>query len=238
MLIPAAALSLIGLAAASPLGERQVVPNYPSKSTSKGFHLVVNVTDPSKDFESPVHNTYVSSIHVGAGLALVGQSTGTGYGRIFYQNGTVDEQRYSQSNILSDSGTPPFPSGLKLVKDPNSQTVSTAHLDGGPGQSGIGITRFPEPYAFLDPETWVACNESQPYYGGKYFVILKQAETTIGDDGSINRNIPDGCAPVRLVPECTNLNDLPAGSTSSHEYALDSECYPDVKSLDWTQYGP
>ncbi|KJK80656.1 hypothetical protein H634G_03805 [Metarhizium anisopliae BRIP 53293] len=219
MLIPAAALSLIGLAAASPLGERQVVPNYPSKSTSKGFHLVVNVTDPSKDLEPPVQNTYVTSIHVGAGLALVGQSAGTGYGRIFYQNGTVDEQRNSQSNVLSDSGTPPFPSGLKLVKDSDSQTVSTAHLDGGAGQSGIGITHFPEPYAFLYPETW-------------------QAETTIGDDGSINRNIPDGCAPVRLVPECTELNNLPAGSTSSHEYALDSECYPDVKSLDWTQYGP
>ncbi|OAQ64731.1 hypothetical protein VFPPC_05966 [Pochonia chlamydosporia 170] len=238
MLVSAATLGLIGLAVASPLGERQVVPNYPPKSTSKGFHLVVNVTDLSKDFQPPIQNTYVSSIHVGAGLALVGQSSGADYARIFYQNGTVSEQRYGQSNVLSDSGTPPFPSGLKLVKDPNSETVSTAHLDGGAGQSGIGISRFPEPYAFLYPETWVACNESQPYYQGQYFVILKQAETTVGSDGSINRNVPDGCAPVRLVPECTKLNDLPAGSISSHEYALDSECYPDVKSLDWTKYGP
>ncbi|KAG8422230.1 hypothetical protein J3459_010570 [Metarhizium acridum] len=196
------------------------------------------VTDPSKDFQPPVHNTYVSSIHVGAGLAHVGQSAGTGSGRIFYQNGTVAEQRYSQSNVLSDGGAPLFPSGLKLVKDPNSQTVSTAHLDAGPGLAGIGITRFPVPYAFLYPETWVACNESLPYYRDTYFVILKQAEATIGNDGLIHRNIPDGCAPVRLVPECTQLNDLPAGSISSHEYALDSECYPDVKSLDWTQYGP
>lgn len=238
MLVSAAALSLIGLAAASPLGERQVIPNYPPKSTSKGFHLVVNVTDPSKDFHPPIQNTYVTSIHVGAGLALVGQNAGTEYGRIFYQNGTVAEKRYSQSNVLSDSGTPPFPSGLKLTKDPNSETVSTAHLDGGSGDAGIGITRFPEPYAFLYPETWVACNETLQYYQNQYFIILKQAQTTVGEDGSINRNIPEGCAPVRLVPECTELNSLPAGSISSHEYALDSECYPDVKSLDWTKYGP
>jgi hypothetical protein len=77
-----------------------------------------------------------------------------------------------------------------------------------------------------------------PYYQGKYFVILKQAQTTIGDDGHVDRNIPDGCAPVRLVPECTQLNDLPSGSISSHDHALDSRCYADVKSLDWTQYGP
>ncbi|KHO01429.1 uncharacterized protein MAM_00430 [Metarhizium album ARSEF 1941] len=239
LILAAASLTLIGLSAASPLGERQqVVPNYPSKSASKGFRLVVNVTDPSTDFQPPIQNTYVSSIHVGAGLALVGQGPDAARGRIFYQNGTVTQQRYSQSNVLSDSGTPPFPSGLKLVKDPDSETLSTAHLDGGPGQAGIGITRFPEPYAFLYPETWVACNESLRYYQGQYFVIFKQANTTIGDDASINPNVPDGCIAVRLVPECTQLNDLPAGAIASHEHALDSECYPDVKSLDWAQYGP
>ncbi|KAK2590638.1 hypothetical protein QQS21_011685 [Conoideocrella luteorostrata] len=238
MHLSAAALGLVGLAAASPLGERQVVPHYPTTSTSKGFHLVVNVTDPSKDFNPPIQNTYITSIHVGPPLGLVGQVQSADRARVFYQNGTAEELRYSKSNVLSDGGSPPFPWGIKLFKDPNSDVVSTAHIDGGKGDAGIGLTGFPNPYTFLYPETWVACNESLPYYGGKHFIIFKQAQTTVGKDGSINKNVPDGCAPVRLLPECTKLNDLPKGSQSSHEFARDSQCYPDVKSLVWSEYGP
>jgi len=45
-------------------------------------------------------------------------------------------------------------------------------------------------------------------------------------------------APVRLLPECTPLNDLPAGSSSSHEFAIEDRCYKDVKSIKWSEYGP
>ncbi|KZZ98368.1 hypothetical protein AAL_02886 [Moelleriella libera RCEF 2490] len=238
MQITAAALSLVGLAAASPLAQRQVVPNYPSTQVSKAFHLVVNVTDLAKDFSPSIQNTYVSSIHVGAGLALVGTTSGPSKGRIFYQNGTLEEQRYSKSNVLTDSGTPPFPSGLRLLLDPDSQYVSTAEIDGGSGDAGIGITSFPEPYAFLYPETWAACKEALPYYQGREYIIIKQAKTSVDQSGTINKNIPEGCAPVRLVPECTALNELPEGSLANHDHALDVKCYPDVRSLDWTKYGP
>ncbi|POR36790.1 Uncharacterized protein TPAR_03046 [Tolypocladium paradoxum] len=238
MIASALTLGLIGLAAASPVADRPVVPHYPDTSESKAFHLVINVTDRCKDFNPPIQNTYIASIHTGAGLALVGNLADEGYARIFYQNGTAQEQRSGGITTISDSGTPPFPSGFKLVKDPGSETVSTAHLDGGLGSKGVGITTFPEPYAFLMPETYAACNESLPYYHGKHFIIIKQAQLTVDENGGIHHNIPEGCAPVRLLPECTTLNDLPKGSYSSHEFVIEARCYKDVKSIKWSEYGP
>ncbi|PNY23894.1 Uncharacterized protein TCAP_06164 [Tolypocladium capitatum] len=231
-------VGLAGLAAASPVPDLPVVPRYPGTALSKGFHLVINVTDDCKDLHPSIQNTYVTSIHTGAGLALVGNSPQPQYARIFYQNGTAEEKRFGAVTTISDSGTPPFPSGLKLVKDPASETVSTAHLDAGLGSEGVGIAAFPEPYAFLTPETYAACNESLPYYQGRYFVIIKQVKLTVGENGRVNRNIPEGCAPVRLLPECTHLNDLPKGSYSSHEFAIEDRCYKDVKSIKWGGYGP
>lgn len=229
---------LLGLAAASPILTRDVVPNYPSKDTSKGFNLVVNLTDPSADFSPSIKNAFIASIHTGAGQALVGITSDVTRSRIFYQNGTVEENRYGQSNVLSDGGTPPTPQGFQLTKDDGSETLSTATMNFGPGTPGIALSRFPEPYSFLIPETFVACNTSLAYYGGQYFITIKQAQTTVSEDGEIQRNIPEGCAAIRLVPQCATLNELPPDAYASHEFALDSFCYNNVAALDWKQYGP
>ncbi|TWU72240.1 hypothetical protein ED733_000307 [Metarhizium rileyi] len=238
MLVSVATLGLIGLATASPLGDGEAVPNYPPIFGSKAFRLVINVTDRSNDLIPSIQNTYVSSIHVGAGLAILGKSADIKKGRIFYQNGTMIEYQTYLSNVLSDSGTPPFPSGITLVRDLGTKTVSTGHLDGGAGDAGIGITRFPEPYAYLYPETWVACPEAQPYYHEDVFVVLKRMAPYLKEDGNIRTIIPKGCAPVRLIPECTELAELDAGSIINHNHVLFSMCYNDVKSLNWTEYGP
>ncbi|KAI9149381.1 hypothetical protein HJFPF1_11433 [Paramyrothecium foliicola] len=231
-------LGLLGLAAASPLGKREVGPNYPPKGSSKGFNLVLNVTDLSADFSPSIQNAYVASIHTGAGQALVGIISDIDSARVFYQNGTATENSNGESNILSDGGTPPAPQGLQLALDKGSETVATATMNYGPGTAGLRLSRLPEPYAFLVPETFVACNTSLAYYSGKYFITIKHAETTVDETGTIKKNIPEGCAPVRLVPQCATLDDLPAGSLASHEFALDSPCYSNVAALDWKSYGP
>lgn len=227
---------LAGLATASPLVPRQTVPNYPSTSTSKGFHLVVNVTDPATDFSPPINNYYVNGIHIGPPFALLGVTPEPG--RIFYQNGTFQEIYYAQSTIISDAAIPPSPFGLSLQPDADSDVVSTGHLDGGPGTPGVGLSRFPEPYVFLRPETFIACNESIPYYQGQHFVIIKHAPVTVDEDGTIEYNVPAECIAVRLLPECTELNELPDDAYSSHEFAADSQCYDDVSELVWSDYGP
>ncbi|PHH81231.1 hypothetical protein CDD82_1208 [Ophiocordyceps australis] len=236
--LAAVTLGLVGLSAQSAITLRQVTPRYPSTSQSDAFRLVINLTDPSRDFSPSVQNTYVASIHVGAGLALVGNVDSTPNARIFYQNGTAEQRRDGHSTVITDSGTPPFPSGLRLTKDGPDAKVSTAHLDAGQGTPGIRLSNFPEPYVFLNPETWLACNQSLAYYQGQYFIILKQAQTSVGQDGYANPNIPQNCVPVRLVPECTQLNSLPPGSYSSHEFAVNDRCYDDVSSIDWSEYGP
>ncbi|KND87161.1 hypothetical protein TOPH_08207 [Tolypocladium ophioglossoides CBS 100239] len=232
-------LSLLGIAAASPLVGRQSSdhgPRFPQQSTSKGFYLVVNVTDPSRDFTPSIQNNYINSIHVGAGLALVGAGSAANNPRVFYQNGTASEVHYRQGTVISDGGLPPAPYGVSLPAGEGSGEVSTVHLNGGPGTKGIGLTRVPEPYAFLYPETYAVCNESVAYYRGKHFLILKHIKTTPRPDGTVEHNVPKECAPVRLFPECTELNKLPSGAISSHEFAQESGCYNNVSSIDWKTY--
>lgn len=226
---------MAALTSASPLAVRQVVPNYPATSVSKGFHLILNVTDPSTDLDPPVNNKFITSIHVGAGQNLVGVSDTPG--RIFYQNGTAEEIRYGQSTVITDGATPPSPFGFSLSPDDGSNVLSTARLDGGDGTKGVGLSRFPEPYVFLTPETYLACNEFVQYYQTE-LVIVRQADITVDENGSINYNIPANCAAVRLLPECTELNELPEEAYSSHEFAADSKCYEDVSSIIWSEYGP
>lgn len=150
-----AVVAVAGLAAVSARDAPQ--------ASSDEFRLVVNVTDRGRDWAVPVHNTYVASIHVGAGLALVGNTDRVDSARVFYQNGTADERRAGAQTVVTDGGTPPFPSGLRLVRDAADATVSTARLDAGPGSRGVGLSAPPEPLVFLGPETWLACNQSIPY---------------------------------------------------------------------------
>ncbi|KAK7430316.1 hypothetical protein QQZ08_003064 [Neonectria magnoliae] len=227
-------LGLLGLTTASPVPAAAAKPKYPVEETAKGFKLSVNVTDPSRDFHPSIQNSFVTSIHTGAGLALVGVIEKGG--RVFYQNGTAKEHREGRATVITDGGTPLTPSGLKLTKDSKSKTLSSAHLDFGLGTPGVQLSST-KAYSFLLPETYVACNESLAYYRGEYFITIKQAKITKHSDGSVNRNIPKHCVPVRLVPECAELETLPKGSYSSHKYALDSQCYNDVSKIKWSKYG-
>lgn len=235
MLVSAAVLGLAGVAAASPVA---IVPNYPPHELSTGFRLVVNVTDKTLDFHPSIQGFYLNSIHVGAGLNNVGIGAKSDNSNIYYQNGTAAEYRYHASTLITDEATPLSPFGLSLAKDAGSDAVSTAYVNGGPGTAGVGLSQFPEGFLFLEPETFLVCNESLAYYQGTHFLIVKQAATTISSTGQVEKNIPAGCAPVRLLPECAELEPLPAGSYASHEFAIDSECYPDVSAINWSLYGP
>ncbi len=237
MIAPIAALGLAGLAAAAPTSTTG--PLYPPTSSSNAFNLVLNVTDPARDLNPPVHGTFVTSIHVGPPFNYVGQSSDAHAARLFYVNGTAADVRYGQSTTVSDGGTPPFPQVLSLVQDAGSETLSTLFLNAGNGGAGnyrTGLAGFPNPIPELYPTTYVACTEPLAYYGGKEFVIIKQAQTTVGADGQIEHNIPEGCAPLSLLPQCATLNELPAGSLSSHDLAAETRCYEDVNSIDWPKY--
>lgn len=209
---------------------------FPDTVQSKGFHPVVNVTDLSQDFKPSTHNTYISSIHVGPPLNLLGNTNGIKNARAFYTKGTYNGHPAPQDlTTVSDGGTPATPYGISL-KPNDEENVSLAHLDAGPGDATVALSLFAEPYSYLSPETFVACKEPLAYYGGKEFVIFKQARTTITEDGGNDYNIPKGCVPVRFLPEATKLNTLPPGSIASHDLALESRVYKNVKSIKWSKY--
>jgi hypothetical protein len=228
--IVAGLAAMATLTSASPVQRGPIIPNYPTPSHSQGFHFVVNVTNPELDFNPPINGYYLNSIHDGAGLNLIGVTEDPG--RVFYQNGTIEEWRYGRSTIISDGGIPAAPYGIALIPDDETEEPQsyTARLDVGKSTTGIVLSRFPEPYVFALPEQYVACDEALEYYQGRHFVILKRIPHLT--------EVPDNCVAIRLLPQCTELNELPEGSFSSHEFALDSACYDDVSSLNWSQYGP
>ncbi|KAG5983906.1 hypothetical protein E4U55_006818 [Claviceps digitariae] len=227
-----ALLSVSGLALASPLIASR--DNAPPTLTSQAFNLVVNVTDPSRDFSPSIQGKYINSIHVGAGESLLGLGNAEDHARIFYINGSAIDFHFAHSTVISDTGTPPAPWGISLTQDKDSDIAHTAHLNVGSGDKGIGLTRFPVPFTFLYPETYAICNESIPYYHGLQFLIVKQFQLGL----KTFKDIPPNCVPVRLFPECTKLNALPDGSFSNHQWAYKTSCYAKVTDINWTKYPP
>ncbi|KAK8043048.1 hypothetical protein PG994_013531 [Apiospora phragmitis] len=240
MLSAVLSLNALGLAAAAPLESRQVVPHYPPTQQSKGFHLIANLTDPSQDFTPPVNSWQLSGIHVGAGLndAVLAASKG----QLFYQNGTAEQTRYNQAHTLSDGGTPLFPWGIAV--DDQADTEGVLHgisINAGSGQVGIQLAQFPEHYPILRtpaPGTYVACNQTEPYYHTNYITVRAMFDTFDSTTGRYVRHVPENCVAITLVPQCAELPALPSGSMSSHEFANTVNCYADVASIDWPEYGP
>ncbi|EGY15404.1 hypothetical protein HYQ45_002441 [Verticillium longisporum] len=225
-------VGLAGLTSASPLAVRQT--SYPQKSTSSGFTLVVNVTNPAADFCESINHYTLSSIHVGAGQALAAISTGSA--RVWYVNGTQQEISESKGTVVTDGGTPPFPNGIDIAEAEDS--VSAVRVDAGDGTKGVQLTSGSEPYAYLTAPvigSYVVCNESVPYYQGRKFLLLKHAETEINEKGESESNIPEDCVAIRLVPQCAKLADLPAGAIASHQFVNEVGCYDDVASIDWSK---
>lgn len=229
MLVTAAALGLLGLAAASPIACDAPTPSNnphsPEQSSSKGFSLFVNVTDQSREMASSVHGKFINGIHTGAGLNLVGLGSDSGNPLVFYQNGTESDVEHTVATIVSDLGTPVSPFGFSWTsdKDGSSEAPRTAHLNGGPGQKGLMIDSDPPT---LDFEYLAICNEPLDYYQGKKMNILKQLTSN---------DPPSECVPVKLIAQCAELDELKAGAISNHDFARDTPCYKDVSAISWAE---
>ncbi|KAK8105083.1 hypothetical protein PG999_008442 [Apiospora kogelbergensis] len=237
-------LGALGLAAAVPLESRQVVPHYPETKQSKGFSLVANVTDPSKDLNPPINHWRLASLHVGAGLGdAVLESD---FAWTFYLNGTAEDVRYGRAHTLADGGTPPFPWGIAVdeagTSYPDMGALHGISINAGSGEAGIEPARFPEHYpTLLTPHagTYVACNQTEPYYRQNFITVRAVFDTVDPATGlDVRPPLPDQCVAITLVPQCADLPDLPEGSQSSHQFANTINCYEDVASIKWSEYGP
>lgn len=226
-------LSLLTLASAAP------TKTNPTLTTSHAFRLIVNVT--TTDLTPPIHLLPLQLAHIGpaqnrAIIRYQSPSSPTptaSAGPIFYQNGTASSPNLT--SILTDAGTPPFPEGLAFLPDEGTQGGGGGGKGkgglfafGGPGTQGIRLSGSYGELTLPDGRDggFVACNGTIPYYGpGWSFVLVNWVGET--------EKVVEGCVPVRLLPECAVLGELPEGAISSHEWAEEVRCYEDVGRVIW-----
>ncbi|CAJ2501424.1 Uu.00g042770.m01.CDS01 [Anthostomella pinea] len=236
-------IGLLSLASSVPLAPRQVVPHYPPSSQSTGFKLVANATDPTNDMAASVNGLVLQGIHVGAGLNDAALGSDTNNSRIFYQNGTAEELRYNQGDILSDGGTPIFPWGIQVANQNASDPAALrgVTVDAGSGTVGVSLAHFPDPYVYLTAlgaGKFVACDEYVRYYNQNFTTVRYVTGVQDPATALYTYSIPENCVAINLIPECAALPDLPEGSISSHEFAASAKCYADVSAINWPEYGP
>ncbi|KAK4234514.1 hypothetical protein C8A03DRAFT_18598 [Achaetomium macrosporum] len=186
-------------------------------SSSKGFYLIAHVTDPSRDFSPSIEGWALTAIHTGAGLNAAVLASASA-GRLFYENGTAAQVAATQSTILTDAGTPPFPMGLYVQGEGEPPKILEINVGAGTPNTIVGREADVLVNGLdangLGRGTYMACNATVPYYGVEY-ITLQYAYGKVSD----------GCAPIELRPRCATLNDLPADSLSSHEFAVVVPCY-------------
>ncbi|KAK3181621.1 hypothetical protein K4F52_006999 [Lecanicillium sp. MT-2017a] len=235
MLFTVSALSLLGVAAASPIAAcnnpNANKPSYPAKQTSKGFKLVANVTDPSRDFKDPIHNKFLTPLHTGAAVNVIGIARDGDKAPVFYQTGNQQERLSGATRIAVDLGTPPSAFGFSLQSDNGKSFASTAHADAGAGQAGVSVTHDPVPFAFLNLAEFAICEEPLPALQNQQYKVLHQFNTL-----SSAEKIPEDCVPITVIPQCATLEDLLEGSRASHDDAFEAGCYEDVSSIEWSKY--
>lgn len=239
------ALSLAALGFSAPTIRRQD-PHYPPTSSSQAFKLVANVTDPALDFNPSIKNWLVQGYHTGAGTntaVLAAFDATTNPGRIFYENGTTQDQAYHSTTLLTDASSLPAPFSWQVQSPTEFDPVYPAqhHVSISIGvPTPAYIASFPVAYPTLQnglgQGTFVACKNELAGLGTVVTVNYAYA-TFEGPNGEYeyNANIPEGCIPISLIPQCAALD---GSSEASHEFALIERCYEDVAAINWPEYGP
>jgi hypothetical protein len=192
-------------------------------SRSKGFYLSAHATDPSNPLTPFIDGLVLGTAHTGAGSgAAVFYGSDPATGRLFYQNGTAAQAAAGDTTIVTDGGTPPFPSTLQVQTADEARRI--ADISVGYGTPNVVRKRGREPAALVNTldeaqgGTYLACNATVPYYRREFITLQYLYEVAEG------AALPEGCAPILLLPRCGVLEELPEGSISSHEFAVEVKC--------------
>ena len=207
-------------------------------ATSTGFRLLAKIIKPFPDLSPPIDKQFLSTAHTGAGLNAGVVSENASNARVWYQNGTAPAPAQELDSILTDGGTPPAPYGIGLQGPdefdgsvyPDEHRVS---VNVGPGTPTMGVELNDEKLPILRVRDvdglggkWMVCRRAIWYYYGpdREFSVLRYVYA--GEEAPM-----DECVAVELVPICAELADLPEGSYSSHEFAVEVPCVVDAAAL-------
>ncbi|KAK3317490.1 hypothetical protein B0T19DRAFT_469160 [Cercophora scortea] len=206
-------------------------PTTPSTTLqwTQAFTLIANVTNPSLDLNPSINHFQLTGIHIGAGLSTAVLTATTG--RILYENGTGTPQT---TGIASDLGGV-YPYSLTITPlpadEPDADYVDYVGIDIGTAQDGIGVDSISgggEWPALFGPErgTFVVCYEEKPAYGRPQYPVRFARERVV--DGVAYQQIPLGCAPIVLVPQCAELEAVEPGAVYNHDFVRSVRCFEDV----------
>lgn len=216
MLFSATIALAAGLAAASPVA---LAPR-DATDVSKGFSLVIDVEDRSKDFNPPVQGKFIGGFRIGAGIdALVAD---TKPGGPMYLNGTAEETENFRGVVVGDNDF--IQMSMILGTSPGS-TLGDVPVSIGPGTKALGVKwdgddEDPElAEAASNGAFWAACNKIDPRYPEMVFL-----------ERSISETLPSNCIAIRLITQCADLPDLKPSTPWNRNFAVEVPCYKNALS--------
>lgn len=220
-----------------------------SVSTSTGFQLVVDATDPFNALATEVQNMVLQAYHAGVSyrVPVLTKPDAASPGRVFYFDRPPQN---SSSVLLTDSFSDKTPAnstsnasisfGL-AVQSPDDFIVPEypqehgAWLYAGSGDATpVSLANTGTPYGGLyllneqGSGTFMACNRTIPYYNLENGITLEYLYDSDATTPDGKPSVPESCVPIRLVLVCADLPDVPAGSQSTHANAQQVSCYTDM----------
>lgn len=239
--------TLLPVLAAVPLG-----PVAALKTTNaSSLMLVALPLSPDLDLDPPIRGWRVSSIHIGAGVnvAVFGRPTWTTRlpGRIFVLNGTAAERAAGNATLVNQVAFGP-PRALVLPPAGSPEFVTAAPPDAAEAfvnpAAGTPFAFAPSAFSFAlpvdyatvvpgRPGVWLACNRTVLYYQRTYILLaFTDAKPVDGEAGGLQIAVPEACAPVELVPECTwAQGDGFQVKSAPLPFAQEIMCYEDLDGL-------
>lgn len=202
----------------------------PVESISKVFNLVVHVTDRANVFDESIEAWELTASRDGYASAFVSiEATSEDDEQTYpsYVLGTEAEYLAGTSNVGMDLSKFYSPYGLRLKDDKGNGYPKLVRQDPGTGDAGLTISQLTAPAAELIPSQFLACNESVAKYSGQYLVVLRHL------DPAVNSTIPDKCAPVRIFPQCQDIDKIYEKRKPHAEKAPEVRCYE--KGGDWSK---
>ncbi|KAK4451541.1 hypothetical protein QBC34DRAFT_401284 [Podospora aff. communis PSN243] len=209
-------------------------PPPPSLSTCKAFTLIAKVlpSSASSPLAPLVDSRILIAAHVGAGfnVAVLYPQNYTN-GAVFYQAGTPEEVASGRTIIINDQARPlsPFPMSIQGPEEfdltyPTQHSVLVNVVDSShvSFEQKAGVQALKNGLDVSGEGTFAVCNNTVPYYRSVFWTLMY----VYGDE-----ELAEECVEVVMVPKCAVLEDLPEGSFSSHELAVEVGCYETVEGL-------
>ncbi|CEJ89677.1 hypothetical protein VHEMI05504 [[Torrubiella] hemipterigena] len=208
------------LSAAVP--NKEVGGAFPIPGFSKAFVLVAHVTDKSRDLNPSVEGYNLIASRDGYASSFVSFEKSTEEDKDLFPSylpGPLAAYLNGTSNVATDLSKFYNPYGFSLKDDGHGPGLTLVRQDDYPGTPGVTISSLVDLVSELVPHQFLACNETVPKYQDRYLTVLRHLDT------SVSKAIPDKCVPVKLFPECRDIDKIYIKRQKNAKKGVSVRCY-------------